>query len=150
MASISTIYDAIASQIATSLSSHVRLPNPYQVDSNTYIHLNKAYGIGIGSGRDTERYLGCKVTWEQNYTIVLVRKIISLPNNTDQHVVIEKAIISDWDILRKAFYNNSTLGGIAYKSTILSHSGINFLDANLHKFLALEMDLVVEYEDTPT
>lgn len=147
---ILTIYDQITTLLASSLTGHIRLPNPYEVNSNTFLHLDNAYGLGVGPGSDTQRYVGCLVTWEQTYNIVLVRRIVTTQNNTAQQVIIEKSIFEDWDTLRKAFYNNSTLNGYAYKTTLRSHDGISFIDGNQQKFLALELELITEYQDTPT
>lgn len=149
MGAISTIYDAIVDVIEAELTTHKRLPNPYEVEENTYLHLNKAFGVGIGSGFDTQRYVGCLVTWEQSYNIVLVRRIVTTENNTAKREVIEKDILEDFDGLRKAFYLANTLSGNAIKSTVIAHGGINLIDGENMKFLALEMNLIVEYQDDP-
>lgn len=149
MTKISTIYDAITDKLEAQLPNHTRLPNPYQVDANTYLHLNNGYGVGIGPGLDTQRYVGCLITWEQTYSVVLVRRVVTTQNNTAQREVIEKGIVDDWDVLRKAFYNDNSLSGNAIKTTVLSHGGINFIDGDRLKFLALEMELVVEYQEDP-
>lgn len=150
MGTISTIYDAINSVLASKLTGHTQLPNPYEVTTNTYLHLNNGYGIGVGPGQDTERYVGCLVTWEQVYSVILVRRIVTTQNNTTTREAIEKNLLEDWDILRKAFYLNNTLSGNVIKTTVTSHSGINFIDGDKLKFLGLEMQLVVEYQDDPT
>jgi len=149
MGKISTIYDAIVDVLETEFPAHTRLPNPYEVNANTYLHLNNGFGVGIGPGQDTERYVGCLVTWEQSYSIILVRRVVTTQNNTAVREVIEKDILEDWDKLRKAFYLANTLSGNAIKTTVLSHGGINFVDGDKLKFLALEMQLVVEYQEDP-
>lgn len=149
MGKILTIYDKIVDLLEASLTGHTRLPNPYDVNANTYLHLNNGFGVGIGAGIDTERYVGCLVTWEQSYSIILVRRVVTTQNNTDAREIIEKDILADWDVLRKAFYLSSTLDGNAIKTTVLSHGGINFIDGDRHKFLALEMQLAVEYQEDP-
>jgi hypothetical protein len=150
LATISTIYDAINTVLATKLPQHRQLPNPYEVTQNTYLHLNKAYGIGVGPGQDTERYVGCLITWEQVHQIILVRRIVTTQNNTVARETLEKDLLEDWDILRKAFYLDNTLSGSAIKTTVTSHSGINFIDGDKLKFLGLEIQLVVEYQENPT
>ncbi len=149
MGKISTIYDAINTLLSTKLPSHTQLPNPYEVNQNTYLHLNNGYGLGVGPGQDTERYIGCLVTWEQLYQVILVRRVVTTQNNTTSREGIEKNLLEDWDILRKAFYLNNTLSNTVIKSTVISHSGINFIDGDKLKFLGLEMQLVVEYQDDP-
>lgn len=149
MGKILTIYDKIVDVLEAELPAHTRMPNPYEVSANTYLHLNNGFGVGVGSGQDTQRYVGCLVTWEQSYSIILVRRVVTTQNNTTAREVIEKDILADWDILRKAFYLENTLSGNAIKTTVLSHGGINFIDGDRLKFLALEMQLVVEYQEDP-
>jgi hypothetical protein len=149
MAKISTIYDKIVDVLEANLSGHTRMPNPYEVNANTYLHLNNGFGVGIGPGQDTERYVGCLVTWEQSYSIILVRRVVTTQNNTTARETIEKDILADWDVLRKAFYLDNTLSGNAIKTTVVSHGGVNFIDGDRLKFLALEMQLVVEYQEDP-
>jgi hypothetical protein len=148
-AKVLTIYDAIVTQVNTSLPNHSRMPNPYQVDSNSYLNLVNGFGLAVGPGVDTNRYVGCLVTWQRTFTIILVRKITTTEHNIGSKVVIEKALLEDHDTLRKDFYLNSTLGGNAIKSTVSSDGGIAFIDADLLKFLSLEMTLDVEYQEDP-
>lgn len=147
---ISTIYDNLASVVATALPDYLRFPNPYAIDANTFLHQRAGYGISIGAGVDTRRYLGCLISWEREFTISLVRQITTTQNNTSIRSGIEKDILDDHDILRKAIYNNSTLSGQAIKTTLISDSGLSFIDGDRMKFLALEMLISVEYEESPT
>lgn len=149
MGKILTIYDKIVDVLEAQLPSHTRMPNPYEVNANTYLHLNNGFGVGIGAGQDTERYVGCLVTWEQSYSIILVRRVVTTQNNTTARETIEKDILADWDVLRKAFYLDNSLSGNAIKTTVVSHGGVNFIDGDRLKFLALEMQLVVEYQEDP-
>lgn len=149
-AKVLTIYDAIIDQIETSLPTYKRLPNPYVVDQNTYAQLTKGYGMAIGSGIDTKRYVCDLVTWKRNFTIILIQRITTTQNNIGSREVIEQSILRDHDTLRKAFYLNSSLGGNAIESTVSIDDGLTFVDADLLKFFTLEMNLVVEYQESAT
>lgn len=142
---IEEIYDAIATVVDTTLSDYTRFPNPYVITENTYLHMKSGYGIAIGAGRDTERLVGCQLTWERGFSIVLVKQVTTTQNNTDKRVIIEKEILADHDALRKAIYNNSTLSGKAIKTTLISDGGINFIDGDRLKFLFMEMEVLTEY-----
>lgn len=147
---ISEIYDACVDLIESTLpNTYLRIPNPYTVDVNTFLHLRHGYGIAIGPGQDTQRYVGCLVTWERVFSIILVQQVIATQNDTAVREVIEKDILDDHDKLRKAFYLNSTLGSLAIKSTVLDDSGVNFIDGERLKFLGLVMSLFVEYQEDP-
>jgi len=66
---IADIYDSIVTKLETILPNFQRVPNPYALDENTAILLRKAFGLAIGPGTNTERYVGCIATWERDYTI---------------------------------------------------------------------------------
>ena len=146
---IEDIYDAIVTTIEGELTTYRRLPNPYAPETSTFLQLQQGYGLAVGPGRDTERYVGCLVTWERVFTILLVNQITATQNNIDSRVIIEKDLLIAHDLLRKAFYNNSTLGGEAIKTTVSDDGGFQFLDAERLKFLTLEINLITEYQEAP-
>jgi hypothetical protein len=146
---IEEIYDAICDILETSLSDYKRITNPYELTENSFLLLGKGYGIAIGPGTDTERYVGCLITERRSFAISIIRRMETTQNNLDKRVMIEKDILIDHDVLRKAFYNDSTLGSKAIKSTITDDSGINFIDSDRLKFLAIELNLEVEYQESP-
>lgn len=149
MALIENIYDECVNIIEAQLPTYIRIPNPYVIDINTNLHLQKGFGIAVGPGTDTQRFVGCLVSWERVFSIILVKQVTTTQNNTIQREVIEKDLLEDHDKLRKAFYLNSTLGGIAVKSTVIGDNGINFIDGEKLKFLGIVMDLFVEYLEDP-
>ena len=149
MSKIQEIYDALIVVIAGQLPDYTRLPNPYAVEENTFLHMRSGFGVSIGPGTDTERYLGCLVTWQRDFTITLVRQVFTTQNNTALRVDLEKDILDDHDNLMKAVYNNSTLSGKAIKTTAIADSGLSFIDGERLKFLAMEITVQVEYEDNP-
>ena len=150
MSKIVDIYTALADLIESTLPGYTRLPNPYSVDTNTYLHLKNGYGIGIGAGRDTERYVGCIATYERVFTIILVKIMSTTQNNTGKRVIIEEALLTDHTKLKNKIYQESTLGNIAIKSTILDDQGIGFIDPGKNKYLSLEMNCYIEYQEDPT
>jgi hypothetical protein len=150
LSQIETIYDALVALVAAELPDYMRFPNPYVIDTNTFLHQRSGFGVSIGPGTDTERYLGCLVTWQRDFNVTLVRQITTTPNNTALRSAIEKEILDDHDKLRKAIYLSNTLSGNAIKSTLIADSGLNFIDGDRLKFLALEMTVQIEYEESPS
>jgi len=147
MSKIVDIKAQLIDLIETNLTGYLRLPNPYSVTENTYLHLSKGYGLFVGPGFDTERYTGCIVTWERDFTLILVNQMTATDNDTLKRESIENALLEDHDIMRKIIYKESPLGGIAIKSTVVNDQGINFIDADQLKFLSLQMTITVEYQD---
>lgn len=150
MTAISNIYDKAVDIIEATVPTYTRIPNPYVYDANGFIYVKKGFGLAIGPGVDTERYVGCLVTWQRSFTVTIIQQMIAMQNNTGAREVIEKDLLDDHDKLRKAFYNNSTLDGLAIKSTVTSDSGVIFIDADRLKFIAIELNLEIEYQENPT
>jgi len=142
---IEEIYDALATVIETALPAYVRFPNPYVITENTYLHMKSGFGLAIGPGTDTERLVGCQLSWQRSFTVVLVKQVTTTQNNTALREGIEKDILDDHDALRKAVYANSTLGSRAIKTTLISDGGVNFIDGDRLKFLSMEIEIVTEY-----
>lgn len=144
---IEQIYDAIVDIIEAQLPSHKRLPNPYEITENAFLRLDLGFGVSIGPGVDTQRYTGCLISWQRSFPITLVRRMATTENNIDLREKIEKDLLIDHDLLRKVFYTNTTLNQTATTSTVLDDSGVNFIDGDRLKFIAIELNLLVEYEE---
>lgn len=147
MTKIADIYDEIINKISTELPAFQRVPNPYSLDENTAILLRKAYGLAIGAGTNTERYVGCIATWERSYTIGLVTQVITTENDTLGRASVEKDIVDAHGALLLAFEADSTLSGKCIKAVIADDSGINYIQGAQSKYLALEITLRVEYQE---
>lgn len=144
---ISEIYDAIIAKLELILPTFKRVPNPYSLDENTAILLRKAFGLAIGAGTNTERYIGCIATWERDYTIGLVTQVVNTENDTIGRASVEKDIIDAQRDILLAFETDSTLSTKCIKAVITDDSGINYIQGAESKYLALEITLRVEYQE---
>lgn len=147
MSKIAEIYDAIIDKLATLLPGFQRVPNPYALDENTAILLRKAYGLAIGGGTNTERYVGCLSSWQRDYTIGLVHQVVNTENDTLGRAMIEKDIVDAHRAILLAFETDSTLSGKAIKALISGDGGIDYIQGAQSKYLALEITLNVEYQE---
>ena len=145
-----TVYDLITAKLAAVLPDHWRLPNPYDPASNSWLKLNKGYGVAIGPAFDTNRSLSCIISWKRTFTILISEKVTVLENDLDRRIVIEKDILTSHDILLKAFYKDLSLSTSATIASVTSDGGVRFLDGDREKFLAMEINLDVEYQDKPS
>lgn len=144
---IEEIYDAVIDLIEATLPTARRFPNPYQMEVNALGRTVKAFGVVVGHGVNTERYVGCLVSWQRTFTIRLLSKIVTTENNITKRETIEKNILVDHDALMRAF-NQTTLGNKVIKATVSDDSGLDFLDGDRLKFLMCELTLTVEYQET--
>lgn len=147
MTKIADIYDAIITKVEATLSGYSRIPNPYELDENTAIILRKAYGLAIGSGTNTERYVGCFVTWQRDYTLGLVCQVVNTENDAVGRAMVEKDIIDAHRLLLLAFEQDSTLAGVCIKAVITDDTGVQYLTGENGKFLAVELAISVEYQE---
>ena len=147
MSKISDIYDALVSKIETALPTYTRIPNPYDIGENPDVLLDAAYGIAVGAGTNTQRFVGCATTWEREFTIGLITQKVNLENDTLGKASIEKALLENHKTLLLALEADPSLGAICIKSYMISDAGIQYLEGegDRGKFLALEVSLVVEY-----
>jgi hypothetical protein len=148
MTKIATIYDAIVTKIAGQLTTFTRVPNPYALDENAAILLCNAYGLAIGPGTNTERYVGCISSWERSFTIGLITQVVTTENDTEGRATIEKNIIDAHRLLLLAFESDPSLAGNCIKAVITDDSGIDYIDGVQSKYLAIELTLRVEYQET--
>lgn len=152
MSKIAQVRTKIITQIETALGAGWRrLPNAYVIDQNTYLQLQKGYGVRTDSGLNTERYVTtqCGVTWERIFTIILVRQMTATQNNVEARDAIDVALEEDIENLHKAFELNHSLDGEVIKCVPSGDSGVNFIDAERLKFLSTEVNLRVEYVFDP-
>lgn len=150
MTKIADIYNAIITLVSTELPTYARIPNPYALDENTALFLKRSFGLAIGAGVNTERYVGCMVTWQRSYTLSIITQVVNTENDTTGRALVEKDLIDAHRTLLMAFETDSTLGGNCIKSVMLSDGGIQYIDGQQSKFLAVEIELAVEYQESLT
>ena len=147
---VEDIYDQIVTICSSTLPAFKRLPNPYELTENTFLRLENGFGVSVGPGVNENRFVGCFTTWERSFLITLVKKVSTSQNNLDLRQTIEKDILVAQDLVQKAFYANHTLSGNAVTSTVSDDSGINFIDGDRLKFLGLEINILVKYQEIIT
>lgn len=150
MTKITDVYNAITGILEANLPGYTRLSNPYAPEVNAFPILRNGYGLAVGPGVDTQRTTGCVVSWQRSFTIILLNQIYATENDVSRKELIEQELLEKHNILRKQFYLDSTLGGVAYLTIIPSDQGISFISAGDLLFLGLEMSLETEYTEDLT
>jgi hypothetical protein len=148
MSKVSDISDAIVALLASELPTYARIPNPYNITENVALILKKSYGVAIGPGVNTERYVGCLVSWQRNYTISVITQVVNTENDVTGRFAVEKDVIERHRDILLAFERNSTLSGNCIKAIVTDDSGIQYIDGQQGKFLAVEIALAVEYQES--
>lgn len=147
MSVISDVYDSIITKIEATLPTFQRVPNPYSLDENTAILLRKAFGLAIGAGVNTQRYVGCLTTWSRDFTIGLVTQVVNTENDTLGRAQVEVDLLDAHRALLLAFEADPSLGGQVIKAIVTTDNGIEYIQGAQSKYLALEISLAVEYQE---
>lgn len=146
LSTVTEVYDAVAAKVGSLLPGFSRIPNPYAVDENTALLLKKGYGVAVGEGVNTKRYVGCISTWRRTFNIGIVHQVINTENDTEGKARVEKTVLEVQDTLLLGFERDPTLGGVVVKAEVESDSGVQYTAGDQGKFLALEISLEVEYQ----
>ena len=150
MSKVTTVYNALQALIEANLTSYSKIPNPYVVDDNVALLLTKGYGIGYGAGENTERQVGCFLSINRLFTVVLVNQVTVTENNLTGISSLEKALMEDAVTLLDALEQDADLQGNSIKAVYRSDSGIGFIDSELGKYLLLEIEVGIEYLENLT
>jgi len=114
MSKISTGLDAIKTRLGIILPDHIQLSNPYDVEENTDRALNLGWGLGVGSGLNSERHLSCKLSIRRQIIIPITRRIIASELGTTRKETSEKNLLEDQflvidDLEKDPTVNNSNV-----------------------------------------
>jgi hypothetical protein len=142
---ISDIHAALVSVITAELPSYFGIPNPYDVESNANLFLQKGYGIGFGPAVNTNRKVCGKVSIERSFSIVLTNQLTASITDFSGVSDVSKQLFEDQFKLIKAIETNVNLSGSAAKALWASDGGLEFVIAGEAKYFLIESQWDVEY-----
>lgn len=149
MSKVSTTYEAFVTRVETILSTHIELPNPYQIEQNDELALNQGWGVVWGPGQNSQRNLSCNLSVNRDIILVLTRQFITNELSHDHQESVEKLLMEDQYLMIKDIETDPKMGSTdVLKSDYLSDSGIqiiSFDDPQKNNFLLLETTFQVEY-----
>lgn len=148
MSKASDVYDALVTKMITLFPTYYRIANPYDIQANPDTLLKQAFGIAIGPGTNTERFVGCLSTWEGSYNIGIIRQVVNTENDATGKASKEKVLLEAVQTILEAIETDPSLGGVAIKAVVNDHSGIQYIKGRQSNFLAIEVGLSVEYSET--
>jgi hypothetical protein len=142
---ISDIQDAIVALIAAELPSYFGIPNPYEVDANANLFLQKGYGVGFGPAVNSNRKICGKVSIERSFTIILTNQLTAAITDFAGVSAVSKQLFEDQFKLIKAIENDVNLSGAAAKALYTGDGGLEFVIAGEAKYFLIESQWDVEY-----
>lgn len=140
------VYDKILLMLASGLTTHSRISNPYKLEENPEYALKAGYGVKIGAGENTARTLGCAILSERrDFGIVLSRKYFAREDDAVSKAVAERELFNDAFEVKKMFELNPQLDGITSNAAYASDTGTNYVFGNKDRFLTTEITISIEY-----
>jgi hypothetical protein len=114
MSNITTAYDDITAVITTILPNHNELINPYVIELNDDLTFDKAWGLAIADGENTNLQLGCRLSVDRNFRFTLTRKIFAGQLQRNLSAVTarrdtEKQLFEDQYLVLKELETNPTI-----------------------------------------
>jgi len=147
MSDISTIFNAFVSELATALSGHQRLTNPYDLVDNANTTLRKGYGVAVGAGENSKRLIGSKYSVTRAINVTITRQAYAKEFDISAKDTAVKNILEDYNLVIKeaAKSDNFSTGVVADRLEYVSDTGIFSVNAENHKFLAITITFETEY-----
>jgi len=144
---ITAAYDEIVSRLETLLSSHARLPDPYDIPKNPASMLDLGWAITMTpDAQNTDRSVAKISSTAYNFEVTITRQFYSRSLNPDGKEDAEKLLLEDHETIVKDIHDNSLnitgnvlryvgSGGIV---PILSEKGED-------RFLGIVLNITLEY-----
>lgn len=148
MSNISTIYDGLVTRLAALFPNHHRLGNPYDLEVNPDLTLTQGWGLAVGGGANTERYVGCQASVERTFTVIITRRYIARENDADTKATTEKLLLEDLKTLVNDAESNYSIDSSTAIIKYVSDSGIEPVRESQENYLHLSVVLTAEYFET--
>lgn len=108
MSKITTVYDAILTELAALYPAKTRIPYPYSLVDNNARFLSDGYGVTIGPS-SFEQFEFCDFMTVRDVTVTVTREVFR--TDSDYNVIddITKSLLEDIYEVQKLFYSYNEL-----------------------------------------
>lgn len=139
MSKVTTVYDALVSNLATQFPTLTRIPYPYSLQDNNARFLQNGYGLKMGSAA-FELHEFCNFMVGREVSVVFTKEVFR--TDSDEVIVddIVKALLENVYSVQSLFYSYNELGieaSIA-KVDIISVSAVEEVRSGNSAFLSME------------
>jgi len=152
MSVISTAYDAFLVRLAALYPDHKRIPQPYKLDENSDLILNKGYGLALGPANNSNGAISCQFSVRRDMIVSITRVIRANEFDIDAKDTGWKDLFEDqFLLLEDLAKENTTLGtSVISQAQYTTDSGLQFVFGDKDNFVALETVISIEYFETIT
>lgn len=108
MSKITTVYDAILTELAALYPAKTRIPYPYSLVDNNARFLSDGYGVTIGPS-SFEQFEFCDFMTVRDVTVIVTKEVFR--TDSDYNVIddITKSLLEDIYEVQKLFYSYNEL-----------------------------------------
>jgi len=138
MTTVIDVFDALETLIEGCLTGYKMLENPIIPEDNAKQIYNKSFGIAIAQGTNPEIFTKAISSCQRDFNIVLINKVTTTKAQTDRRNDQQKSIMADMDSIKMCIDGDPALGAICAKASLVSDSGVNFIDAETGKYYLVE------------
>lgn len=150
MSQVSNIYNALIAQMELlfpAADGWQRLSTAYKPEENPDIFLRQGWGIAIGPGVNTNRFVNCKYSLNREITLVLTRKYEALENDPAGKQATELQLFEDQRVFINQIEQDPTVSDTLTTASYGSDGGIEYVRASTDAFLMLRTVIPTEYLD---
>lgn len=147
MSLITTVFDNINSRLSSIYASptYKKLVNPYILELNDTLSLNRGYAFYIGTGLNTKKLVGDVVTFERE--VIIINTIVN--RGTDRDVTIretaEKTLLEDQFLAIESFHQ--TILSDSWDLNWESDNGVEFVFTEKQNFLSIRSNYRLRYSE---
>ncbi len=145
---ISNIYDAIHSSIASLFPSKSELSDPINIENNDELSLSDGYGIYFGPANNSFRIVGCKYSLQRTITVTLTKVVYAGHKNITLFESKEKDLLEDQHTLINDFSKNENIGSVVIARDYISDNGIERILGDTKNFVMIQSTFKIEYFET--
>ena len=150
MGVVSDYFDAFDTKVASTLTSHGELSNPYFPERSSQITLAASFGVKMDAGDNLllNEAAGAE-TRQRQLGLVLTRRKFATKQNIAARKSVEKQLFEDLELVLDAVAQDQTLGVQGIQRILYSSdSGVQFLELedNRVDVYFLEASFLVDYE----
>ena len=145
MSKVTDVQAALNSLIASVLPSYDLLPDSIDPSDNTLLRLEKGYSTSYGNGQNTsENICNNSMRVSRTFPIILTNAYVANFSPT-YRLDMERALMEDHYKMISAIEKSITLNGVAVSVRYDGDSGIEYLEGDTKRFIALVSQISIEY-----
>lgn len=145
MSKISNIVDGLLSFLETTLPDHKEHFNPYALELNDSMTLEKGYSFYVGPADNTNEMSDCMLSIEREFVINLSLRVFGAAEDSCIRREVEKALMEDQFKIIQLIESDPTLNPLIEIIQFVGDNGIEFIFGEEASFIAIKSNFTFRY-----